>query len=113
MTVPPAGGPPPPLADPSVTQWAHQAPQPVASLNLSGEQPTRTLLIETNSIERTPTGTRATGLPAVIESAGPYIVSIAALVVAAILHDIHAVELIAGGVVGGGVGYGVARGRRS
>lgn len=117
MTGPPVGGPPPPPGalpppvDPAVIEWAQGVP-PVPGVNLSGERATQPLRVVTNAIERTPTGMRATGLAAVIESAGPYLVSLAALAVAAFLHDIHAVELIGGGVVGGGIGYGVARGRR-
>jgi len=73
-----------------------------------------------HTISRTTTAagdtvTAATGIPAVIEAAGPYVVGLAAIIVAAVLHDIHALELIGGGVAGGATVYGFRkrRGRTS
>jgi hypothetical protein len=116
VSVSPVGGtpppPPPPPVDPSAIHWSNQAPDPITDLNLSGERSTRAFIIQTHTIKRTPQGgVTATGIPAVIEAAGPYLVSLAALVVAVAMHDFQAVELIAGGVAGGGVTYGVARRR--
>lgn len=110
------GSPPPlPPGGEDAFGWSASGAPPGQPLELADrELPSARGDLSVHVIRRTMTpgggsSTEARGVPAIIEAAGPYVVSVAALLVAAVMHDLHAVELIAGGLVGGGVGYGVAR----